>query len=228
MFTLDTFYQSKEWRTFRHVVINDRMTEDGFILDEVTGKPILQAYDIILHHKVFLTEENVNDVMVSLNPGNIQIVSHRTHNQLHNRLGYKRREVFLVYGPPMAGKREYVSEVMVPGDMILDIDMIWFAVSGLENFQKPKTLNNIVFGTRDFLMDCIKTRRGKWQNAYVIGGYPMISERERICRMLGAREVFIEATKGECLARLKACSDGRDMKAWEGYIEDWWRRYKPA
>ena len=67
MFDLYSFYRSKEWEDFRKLVINERMTEDGYILDEVTGKPITQKYDVILHHKEELTEENVNDVMVSLN-----------------------------------------------------------------------------------------------------------------------------------------------------------------
>ena len=81
---LSEFYRSEEWRTFRQVVINDRMTEDGFILDEETGKPIVKRYDIILHHKEELTEENVFDYNISLNPNNIMIVSHKTHNIIHN------------------------------------------------------------------------------------------------------------------------------------------------
>ena len=181
-FTLDTFYQSKEWRRFREVVINERMTPDGFVLDEVTGKPILKAYDIILHHKIFLTPDNVNDVSISLNPDNIQIVSHKTHNRLHNKLGYKRQEVYLVYGCPLSGKTEYVLNNMMPGDLLIDIDRLWAAVSGKKFFEKYNTLNSIVFGLRNYLFECVQFRRGKWQNAYIIGGFPMISERERLCK----------------------------------------------
>lgn len=227
-FTLDTFYQSKEWRRLREVVINERMTPDGFVLDEITGKPILQPYDIILHHKIFLTEENVGDTVVSLNPDNIQIVSHRTHNLIHHKLGYKRREIFLVYGSPLAGKSTYVSGIMMPGDLLLDIDRLWFAVSGQNFFEKPPALNAVVFGVRDFLFDCIQTRRGKWQNAYIVGGYPYISERERICRKYGARPVYIESTKAECLQRLHDSDDGRDQAEWEKYIDAWWSRYNPG
>ena len=50
MYTLDTFYRSDEWRRFRDIVIAERLTPDGLTIDEVTGKPILRAYDIILHH----------------------------------------------------------------------------------------------------------------------------------------------------------------------------------
>ena len=105
MWTLSEFYRSKEWEAFRKVIIDERTDADGFVRDEVTGKPIVKQYDIILHHcKTFLTEENVNDRNISLNPDNIQIVSHKTHNMLHDKLGYRRKEIFLVYGPPLSGK----------------------------------------------------------------------------------------------------------------------------
>ena len=109
-FTLDTFYRSKEWEQLRRVIIAERTKPDGFIYDEETGKPIVNAYDLILHHKVFLTEENVNDFEISLNPANIEVVSHKTHNFIHDRLGASRKEIFLVYGPPLAGKTTWVRE----------------------------------------------------------------------------------------------------------------------
>lgn len=225
MFTLDNFYTSKEWIRFREQVITDRTSADGFIYDEVTGKPILQKFDMILHHKEYLTEDNVNDYSVSLNPDNIMIVSHHTHNLLHHKFGYKRQEIYLVYGAPFAGKHRYVTDVLIPGDLVIDIDSVWSAVSGCERYIKPARLNAVVFGVRDYLLECIKYRRGKWQNAYIIGGYPLISERERLCKMYGAREVFIDTPKEECLLRLEESS--ADQKEYTHYIEQWFYRYIP-
>ena len=74
---LTDFYQSDEWRKFREVVIMERLDKDGNTIDERTGKPITRAYDIILHHKIELTEENVHDAIIALNPDNIMIVSHK-------------------------------------------------------------------------------------------------------------------------------------------------------
>ena len=124
------FYRSKEWADFRKVVIAERDQEDGFEHDEYTGKPIVKAYDIILHHKIELTEENVHDYTISLNPDNIMIVSHKTHNIIHNKLGYKVRGVFIVYGAPLAGKSSWVKDNMTEGDLVIDIDSIWQMVSG--------------------------------------------------------------------------------------------------
>ena len=226
-YTLDNFYQSKEWRAFRDVVIAERMNEEGYVIDEVTGKPIVRQYDIILHHKNFLTNDNVNDVNISLNPDNIQIVSHRTHNYIHNKLGYKRREVYLVYGSPCSGKNTYIDSVMEPGDLLVDIDKIKQSITNRSTHILVPSLNPIVFGIRDFLYDSIRTKRGRWNNCYIVGGFPLISERERMCRMYGAREIFIDTPKEICLERLKKNPDGRDIGEWERFIEDWWRKYRP-
>lgn len=223
---LSDFYRSDEWRSFRDIVIDERMKEDGFVYDEITGKPIVKAYDIILHHKIELTEENVHDYNISLNPDNIMIVSHKTHNYIHNKLGHSKREVFVVYGPPLAGKTTWVKDIMSEGDLIIDMDNIWQCVSGCDRYIKPNRLKSIVFKLRDSLLESVRYRFGKWNNAYIIGGYPLSSERERLCKELGAREIFLEATKDECMQRLDACED-RDKSEWAGYIEDWFRRYTP-
>lgn len=224
---LFSFYRSREWEKLRETIIADRIHDDGFVYDEVTEKPITRAYDIILHHKIELTEENVNDYDISLNPQNIMIVSHKTHNYLHDKLGYSRREVFLVYGAPLSGKSTYVKESMSVGDMVVDIDSIWQSISNLPRYEKPAKLKSVVFKVRDCELEAVKYRLGKWHNAYVIGGYPLQGERERLIKELGAREIFIDATEEECMERLAAAGDGRDKAEWEGYIREWFDRYDP-
>ena len=154
----------------------------------------------------------------------IQIVSHKTHNYIHNKLGYTKRELYLVYGPPLAGKSTYVSSVMDPGDLIIEIDRIWTCISGLAPEQKPKRLNAVVFKLRDTLLEAAKYRIGYWNNCYIVGGYPLISERERLCKELGAREIYIDTDRDTCLARLSTASN-LDQEAYKKYIDDWFRKY---
>ena len=225
--SLHDFYTSREWCKFRLQVINDRMTPNGDVLDEVTKKPITKKYDIILHHIEPLNEENVFDFNISLNPNNIMIVSHRTHNKIHNKLGYSNKEVYLVYGPPCAGKSTYIKEVLEQGDLLIDIDNIRQCVSGCDKHITVPKLNSIVFGVRDYLMDAVKVRNGKWNKAYIVGGYPLLSERERICKETGAKEIYIECTKEECIQRLKDNPDNRNIDDWIKYINDWFDRYTP-
>lgn len=227
-FTLSNFYKSDEWYQLTRAIKLERADANGLIICEYCGKPIVKAYDCICHHSdVYLTEDNVNDYSISLNPNNIKLVHHRCHNDIHGRLGYTKKEVYLVYGSPFSGKTTYVQTVMNPGDLIVDMDNIWQCVSGLDRYNKPAKLNSVVFGTRDLLLDMIRMRRGKWDNAYIVGGYPLVSERERLCKSLGAREIYIESTKEECLDRLSKSEDGRDKKQWMTYIDDWWERWGP-
>ena len=224
MFTLESFYKSREWRKLLQVVRAERIGDEGVNVCEYCGKPIVKQYDCIGHHKEPLTEENVNDYNVSLNPDNIELVHHACHNAIHNKLGYQKREVYLVYGSPLAGKTTYVETVRTPGDLIVDIDSIWECVSGCERFTKPARLNAVVFKIRDELLQAVKYRLGKWNNAYIIGGYPLKSERERLLDEMGAREVYVETSRDVAMQRLDADSQ-RDKNEWKKYIDEWWRLF---
>lgn len=228
MFDLGTFYQSKEWRTLLAQLRMERLDENGEIICEYCGKPITRKYDLIGHHRVELTEDNVNDLSISLNPENIDFVHHRCHNYIHNKLGYAVRQVYLVYGPPLAGKRTYVNENAGEGDLVVDLDNIWECVSGCGRYVHPNRLKAIVFMVRDALLDAVKYRRGKWDSAYIVGGYPLKSERERLCKELGAREVFVEADIETCRERLEKTNDIRaDLREiWSQYIAEWFEKYE--
>lgn len=226
MYTLQTFYRSQQWQKLIEVIKMERVNDSGQLICWHCGKPIVDKYDCIAHHTIFLTEDNVNDAEISLNPGLVQLVHHRCHNLIHNKLGYTKREIFLVYGPPLSGKSTYVDSVAEPGDLIVDIDRIWVAVSGQPIHTKPPKLNSVVFNMRDRLMELVKYRVGKWDNCYIVGGFPLIAERERLCRELGAREIFIDTSKAVCLARLETSED-RDKVEYTRFIEDWWRKYSP-
>lgn len=220
------FYRSDEWEGLKSTLMNERVNDKGLIICEHCGKPIVKAYDCIGHHIIELTEENYIDANISLNPDNIALVHHKCHNKIHNKLGYKQRQVFIVYGSPLSGKTSFVNEAMVEGDLIIDMDNIWQMVSGCDRYIKPNRLKSIVFAVRDNLIESVKYRRGKWLNCYVIGGYPYKAERERLVDTLGAREIFIDTSKEECINRLLASDDGRDKKEWQKYINDWWLQYE--
>lgn len=227
MQTRASFYRSDAWRRFLDNLKEERIDDDGNIICAYCGKPIVRAYDIIGHHKIELTEENVNDANIALNPDNVEFVHHRCHNRIHDRLGINyQRQVFLVYGAPLSGKTSWVKDNHTSGDLIIDLDSIWEAISGGERYTKPPRLKAVVFQIRDTLLDAVKHRQGNWLNAYIIGGYPIAPQRERLAAELGAREIYIESTKDECIERLEK-DPQRDKKAWRGYIDEWFAHYTP-
>lgn len=226
--TLSEFYTSDEWRDFRAVIIEQRTRADGFVYDEITGKPIVKAYDIILHHKIELTLDNVNDCNITLNPDNIQIVSFKTHNEIHKRFGKWTRHIYLVYGSPLSGKSTYVKERAGIHDLIIDIDKIYACISNNPLYTKSNRLWDCKEAVVEALLDCVKYKRGKWINAFIIGGVPYAfkGERERFCNAYGCEPIYIDCTEEEALARLEATNDGRDKAEWKKHIRNWFDKYQ--
>ena len=200
---------------------------DGILYDEHTGQPIFKTYDIVLHHIKPLNLQNVNDFSVSLNPDNIMIVSHSSHNEIHSRFGYcTERKVYYVYGAPCSGKTSFVNRIKGASDIIVDIDNIWESLTGMR-YEKPNALKTNVFMIRDLLYDMIKTRAGKWEKAYVIEGGAVKTVRLRQIESLDAQEIFIDTDKKTCLQHLynDIYRTVEQKNKWEKYIEQWFDDY---
>lgn len=222
---LSDFYRTAEWKKLTHIIKLSRVDDNGFWTCEHCGQHIVKSYDCICHHKIYLTDDNYTDPNIALNENNIALLHHRCHNRIHNKLGQPSRQVFIVYGSPLSGKSSYVNDVMLQGDLLLDIDKIWMAISNQPLYIKPKELTSNVFAIRDLILQQIKHRQGKWQNAYIVGGYPLSAERNRLANTLGARLIHIDTDKETCLSRLIACEDKRDKEQWKKFIEDWWEKF---
>lgn len=217
MFTLSNFYRSPEWETFRKSLMLERVDANGDVVCEHCNKPIVKAYDCIGHHKTPLTEGNVNDYDISLNPDNVALVHHKCHNEIHNRFGTYTRHIYIVYGSPCSGKTTFVNERALKDDLIIDIDRIFEAIN---NGRSNRLYDNVMQVYR-LLVDMVKTRNGKWVNAYIIRGFPLKGERERLAAMLDAELVYIDTDKQTCLERAyKRAPD------YEKFVFDWWQKFQ--
>ena len=216
--TLEKFYKSRGWRKLVDRLKLERLNLHGELICEYCGKPITRKYDCIGHHEIELTEDNVFDVDVAMNPANIKLIHFKCHNKIHQRFDGFYQSVYLVYGSPCAGKTSWVQDVAEDDDLILDIDSIWESICKADRYHKPNRLKANAFGIRDCILDQIRTRTGMWRNAFVIGGYPLASDRDRLCDMLRAKPIFIDATRKECLERAETIE-------WKDYVEEWWDSY---
>lgn len=172
---------------------------------------------------------NVNDFTISLNPKNIQIVSHRSHNEIHARFGFcTERKVYYIYGAPCSGKTTFVNSIKGNSDIVVDMDNIWECITGGARYEKPVALKTNAFMLRDCLYDMVKTRAGKWEKAFVIEGGARIADRSRRISTLGAESIYIDTDKETCLKRL-ASDDTRteeQKRLWHTYIDEWFAEYQ--
>lgn len=227
---LSDFYKSPEWINLRKRLVVERSTPLKGLCCEHCHNPILKDIECIAHHVLELTPINVNDVNISLNPRNILLVHMKCHNQIHERFGQQStQKVFLVYGPPLAGKTSFVRANKKRTDLVLDIDELYQAITLLPPYDKQQELSSNVFNLRDSLLDQIRTRTGRWTQAWIIGGYPLNSDRDRIVTALGAQEIFLDVSEDECMNRLLNDRDKLPFQIeWQHYIHDWFLKFRPS
>ena len=183
------------------------------------------------HHKVELTLDNIDDVNVTLNPDNIEVLCHDCHNAAHKRFGYVvgAKHVYLVYGSPCAGKTTYVNSVATRNDLIVDLDKIHRAICICGLYDKPDATKRVAFNVRDYLLDEVRTAtpRRKWQDAYIIGTYPDRIDRDVFVQDYGAELVHIDTSKEECIKRAYQDIERSSIRdAVIGWINAYWERYR--
>ena len=191
---IDAFYHSKAWRDLSYLLRlkSGKCQRCGRIAD------IKQLH---AHHKVLLTPSNINDISISLNPDNIEILCSSCHDEEHNRFGYTEHHIYIIYGAPCSGKTTYALERMSTNDIIVDLDMIYEMLTGQDGHEHSDGLRFIAFKIRDTLYDIIKTRYGRFNDAYIVAGLPHKGEREALARRLGAELVHIDTSEEECIKR---------------------------
>lgn len=218
------FYNSDEFLRLKEYLADERKNpDDGIVYCEHCGRPIIKKYDMIAHHKKELTEQNINDYMISLNPDMIMLVHFKCHNEVHRRFGKEGyRNVYIVYGPPCSGKTTFVQNNAGPNDIIVDMDSIYQMITINDRYIKPDRLKMNALAVRDCLYEQIKYRTGKWENAYVISGLPMAMERQRLEIRLNASSVFIDVDVDTCKARAQERSNAEETIK---YIEEWFSMY---
>lgn len=225
MYTQESFYKSKRWETFRQIIINERTNSEGYVICELCGKPIVRKYDLIVDHIIELSDSNVNDFNISLNPDNVRCVHFKCHNERHRRFGFTdRKRVYLVYGPMCTKRMEWIKSVAGKNDLIVDMDSIYEMISINPRYTKPDSLRSPAFQIRDSIYDIIKYRSGKWESAYVSTGGARSGDRRRLMARVGADDaVFIDTPKEECLAIVEVSS----RQDWVEWVNKWFDEYQP-
>ncbi|MBO7624943.1 MAG: HNH endonuclease [Bacteroidales bacterium] len=74
------FYSSQAWKTTRAAYAKSK----GHLCERCLAKGIYRPGEIV-HHKVHLSPENLQDLSISLSWDNLQLVCRECHAELHDR-----------------------------------------------------------------------------------------------------------------------------------------------
>jgi predicted kinase len=145
------------------------------------------------------------------------------------RFGCTRMEVTLVCGPQGAGKSNYVAQHMRPGDLVVDLNGLWAALSHSQSHQMPEENFAFACEARDAVYRRIAQGSKKvGHRAWIITQASSIAERRRIAALVRSqRTVVLETSPDSCIERLTSSNDPRPLQDIVTAIERWWREYEP-
>ncbi len=139
--------------------------------------------------------------------------------------------VTIVCGAPGSGKSTWVARQVHWGDLVLDIDRLYEAVSMQPTYHKPANLLQIILAMRDAALTQI-ARPNQIGKAYIITTTTRHSEIDAIVRRFKARVVVLETPSIICMRRIAEDQRRCEMlNHWQELVERWftnWRDYPGA
>lgn len=134
--------------------------------------------------------------------------------------------VELVTGPPGSGKSTLARERMRRGDVLLDMDRLWVALTGLEEYDRPTSLLPLVRGARDGVLMRLGNTVGL-RRAVVVACAGSRIDRINTGRLTAwpTSLTVLEVPADECLRRI-AAQQRAGTTDWKALVEQWWRDYQ--
>lgn len=155
----------------------------------------------------------VDDSINFFDSENHQPLCESCHNRksAQERYGkwYERRakgthtEVIILSGPPASGKTYWASKHKEEGDLILDLDMIWAALTGLPLYEKPNQLTPVIFAIRDTILNSIGELPGL-KRAIILTTNTRTPAMIAFMNRHRHQLIELETDEATCIARIKA------------------------
>lgn len=130
--------------------------------------------------------------------------------------------IVILAGPPCAGKTTYAHEHAISADEILDYDVVFAEISGLDLYERE-------FGQADAVGAEFQRRLERIRQGFVIRCAPEKQHRAILRRTCGATSIVLAVPAEVCHARLRE-SDRPDTAKQRLHqaIDGWWDLYEPS
>lgn len=133
--------------------------------------------------------------------------------------------ITIVTGPPGSGKTTFVAKHAQWGDLVVDVDALYSALSGLPWYEKPAALLPFVLDARDAVLDRLHAQ-SEVRQAWIITSEADHAELQRMKARYNAKVLVMEVDAAECQRRIAADPRRSAVAAqWQPLIQRWWDTY---
>lgn len=131
----------------------------------------------------------------------------------------------IITGPPGAGKTTWVKDKAHWGDLIVDMDALYAALSGLPWYQKPDALLPFVAEARDAVLNRL-TLGADIRHAWIITSEADASRLLAMKARYNAKLFILQVSANECIQRIRQDERRKDTSGWAELVNGWWATYQ--
>lgn len=131
----------------------------------------------------------------------------------------------VITGPPCAGKSTFLVENSLPGDIVIDMDLIAKAmmVDDIEEHDYPDEVRQIARSARkSAVKQALRVGQVSRRNVWIVHTQPD-AEWQRIYRSFNAHTTVVDPGRDECLRRLADRPSTQHVRT-KRVIDDWYAR----
>lgn len=166
---------------------------------------------------------------------NLQTMCHPCHNRKRALEAKMARSTeipalpcTLVCGPPASGKTTYVQKRAQRGDIILDLDLIFSALTGLPVHDKPEALLGIALEARNAALMRVALMGADRPRTWIIATAPSRSDRQVYKNLFkGLKVVILDTPAVVCMERI--AKDPVRTNQWAQFkeiVEEWFDNFE--
>lgn len=130
----------------------------------------------------------------------------------------------VITGPAGSGKTTLVNDLKRWGDLVMDVDALFVAMSGLPWNEKPKQLLPYVVAARDAVLATLARRRDV--AAWVITSNGDMVEVVNIARQVNAKIIVLAVDRLECSRRVSQDPQRHRWDLYNDMINAWWEKFE--
>lgn len=136
----------------------------------------------------------------------------------------KNTKVYLVVGPSGSGKSTLVRNRARPDDLVIDLDLIFHAISNCALYKKPASLLPFALAAREKMISMIGDFEGV-PNVWIIRNKITASEISAFQKQLDAELIMLMVPAEECKRRIDQDQSRprEQLNQWYQRIDEWYQ-----